>query len=152
MFCKQCGNEIPNDVAFCTHCGNPVQQDQQPQQPNYAQPNYAQPNYAQPNYNQPYGQPYGQPMQPVKSGFPVVSLILGIVSIVFFLFPTIWWLGLPAGIVGIIFGVKEKKKTGKGVGFVLSIVGTCLNSIWLLIAIYGLIVLGSIAGAVGSLF
>jgi len=24
MFCKYCGNEIPNDSAFCMHCGKPL--------------------------------------------------------------------------------------------------------------------------------
>lgn len=40
----------------------------------------------------------------------IASLVLGIISIVSFLF---WYITLPAGILAIVFGVKGIKKTGK---------------------------------------
>lgn len=42
-----------------------------------------------------------------KSGMPVASLTLGIVSIVL---STFWYISLPAGILAIVFGAKSIKK------------------------------------------
>ncbi len=33
MFCKKCGNQIPEDMKFCTQCGTPVKLPVQPAQP-----------------------------------------------------------------------------------------------------------------------
>lgn len=56
------------------------------EQTNYEQPNFAQPNYSQPNYGQPnYGQPaYGTNTKKPGNGMAIASLILGIISFVFF--------------------------------------------------------------------
>ena len=75
MFCKHCGQQIPDDSTYCFNCGNvfegaqpeqpaqpqPQQQYQQSEQP--AQPQYQQP--AQPQYQQPAHPQYQQPAQPV---------------------------------------------------------------------------------------
>ena len=79
MFCKNCGTQLDDGLAFCTNCG--AKQDAaapaQPQQA-YAQPQqtYAQPQqpYSQPQ--QPYGQPqqpYGQPQQPYGYAQPAAA-------------------------------------------------------------------------------
>lgn len=116
MFCKFCGNEIPNDAAVCTYCGRMV-----------ATP---------------------PPAQPAQSGkLPVVSLVLGIVGIVFALL--IPFLGLIISIIGIVFGVKERAKTGKAVGLVLSIIGASLAGvIWL----YSLIILATVDSFLDSFY
>ena len=103
MFCKFCGNEIPNDAVVCTHCGRMTAN--------------------------------AQPAQPAQSGkLPVVSLVLGIIGIVFAIFSPI--LGLIPSIVGIVFGVKERTKTGRAVGLVLSIIGASIAVLnWLLAVI-----------------
>ena len=69
MFCKNCGNQIPDSSKFCTHCGAQIEFSTQEneQQTNADQQPYGQPQqpYGQPQ--QPYGQqqqPYGQPQQP----------------------------------------------------------------------------------------
>lgn len=57
-----------------------------------------------------------------KSGMPVASLTLGIVSIVL---STFWYISLPAGILAIVFGESIKKmgsKLGKA-GMILGIIG-----------------------------
>lgn len=36
-FCKNCGQQINDDAQFCVNCGTPVDNGQQPQQPNYQQ-------------------------------------------------------------------------------------------------------------------
>lgn len=48
-----------------------------------------------------------------KSGMGVAALVLGILSIVFTLF---WYISVPTGILGIIFGAKSIKKVGSKLG------------------------------------
>ena len=104
MFCKHCGNQIPDNATFCTHCGNSTQ-------------------------TTPPTTPYHQPQQ--SSSFYVVSLVLGIVGIVLALFSPI--LGLIPSIVGIVLGAKERKASGKAVGLTLSIIGASIAVLnWLL--------------------
>ena len=56
----------------------------------------------------------------------IVSLVLGIISIVTNLF---WYMVLPTGILAIIFGVKSVKKTGSKIakaGVITGIIGLAL--------------------------
>ena len=48
-----------------------------------------------------------------KSGMPVASLVLGIISIVTNLF---WYMVIPTGILAIVFGAKSAKKMGSKLG------------------------------------
>lgn len=36
-FCKNCGNQVPDDATFCANCGTPVENAQQAQANNYQQ-------------------------------------------------------------------------------------------------------------------
>lgn len=135
MFCKNCGTEIPNNVAFCTRCGAPVQNQAQPQPQQAPQGGYYQP---------PQQQYYQPPMQQGNGKTPIVSLVLGIIGLVLAIFPTIFYIALVVSIVGIVFGVKERKTTGKAVGLVLSIIGTCIAGVYLLFGILGLAFLSSL--------
>ena len=65
-----------------------------------------------------------------KSGMPVASLTLGIVSIVL---STFWYISLPAGILAIVFGAKSIKKMGSKLGKAGMILGIIGLSILLLI-------------------
>ena len=65
-----------------------------------------------------------------KSGMPVASLTLGIVSIVIYIF---WYISLPAGILAIVFGSKSIKKMGSKLGKAGMILGIIGLSILLLI-------------------
>ena len=65
-----------------------------------------------------------------KSGMPVASLTLGIVSIVL---STFWYISLPAGILAIVFGAKYIKKMGSKLGKAGMILGIIGLSILLLI-------------------
>lgn len=61
-----------------------------------------------------------------KSVMHVVSLVLGIISIVTALF---WYISLPTGILAIIFGVKSVRRTGSKIGkagMITGIVGLAL--------------------------
>lgn len=48
-----------------------------------------------------------------KSAMNVASLVLGIISIVTALF---WYITIPTGILGIVFGVKSARRTGSKLG------------------------------------
>ena len=48
-----------------------------------------------------------------KTGMPVASLVLGIISIVTNFF---WYITLITGILAIVFGAKSAKKTGSKIG------------------------------------
>ncbi len=61
-----------------------------------------------------------------KSGMPVASLVLGIISIVTNLF---WYITLPTGILAIVFGAKSAKRMGSKLGkagLILGIIGLSL--------------------------
>lgn len=92
-----------------------------------------------------------QPVQPQGSnGLAVASMVLGIVSIIFaFLFV---WVGLLAGIVGIVLAVMSRKnpaKKGMGTaGLVCSIIGVAISGIMIACA---LCVIGTIDSAISQL-
>ena len=73
----------------------------------------------------------------------IISLILGIISIVTNLF---WYISLPAGITAIVLGVKSYKKEGKKLGIAGLITGIIGVSLCLLIyiSLVILIILGNI--------
>ena len=48
-----------------------------------------------------------------KSGMGVAAMVLGIISIISALF---WYISIPTGILGIIFGAKSAKKIGSKMG------------------------------------
>ena len=78
-------------------------------------------------------------MEKNKSPFNAAALTLGIISIVTTLF---WYLSLPTGILGIIFGVKGTKRTGSKVakaGMVTGIIGLSL-CLFVYIAFTGMII------------
>lgn len=71
-----------------------------------------------------------------NKSWAIASLVLGILSIVF-AFVYIY-VGLIAGVVGIVLGVKARKETPSGLataGFVCSIVGTALSAVLLVCAL-----------------
>ena len=114
MFCKKCGTEIPNNVAFCTRCGAPVENQAQSQQQS-AQTTY---NYQPPQQPQ-YQQPQYQHAPATKPSY--ASLVLGIIGIIFaWIFALV---GHVTSIIGIVLGAKEYKATGNIAGLVLSIIG-----------------------------
>jgi len=61
----------------------------------------------------------------------VAALVLGIISIILSFTP-IAWIGIIAGVVGIVLAVLERKKAPSGIatgGLVTSIIGTVLSAI-----------------------
>ena len=91
-------------------------------------------------------------VQPVQEKNPmaIAGLVLGIVSVVFsFIYV---WIGLIAGIVGIILSVKGRKIVAKKgmatAGLVLSIIGVCLSGILVACA---LCVVGTLGAAASGM-
>lgn len=74
-------------------------------------------------------------VQQQPKGLAIASMVLGIVSLVLF---CIWWISIPAGVIGLILGGVSlaTKKGGKGMaiaGLVCSIVGIALYVICIVI-------------------
>ena len=79
MFCKKCGQQLPDDTKFCTKCGAPTLVAEAQQQPIVQ--------------NQPImSQPYQFPIQPKKK-FPAWAIVLIVVGAVLFFFLLIGVLG-----------------------------------------------------------
>ena len=71
-----------------------------------------------------------------KNGFGVASLVMGILSLL------VPYIGFILGILAIIFANKQRKNYPTGTataGFVLGIIGLCLNAILLFVMILGVI-------------
>jgi hypothetical protein len=112
---------------------------QTPYQPNSQQTPYQQ-NPQQPPYQQQYQQPirpdyqyqqqFQEPVQKPSSGMAVASMVLGIVA---FLFSCVYFIAIPAAIVGLILGIVSIKgrKGGKG----MAIAGIILSGIGIVIAL-----------------
>ena len=144
MICSKCGKQNDDGVAFCTECGNPLT-------PANSQPVEQQVQNPQPNGNMDDGK-----------GLSIAALVLGIISIVFLWFFSVFSLIFVAtGIVGIILGYKGRKKSiacyGKAsgmatAGFVLSIIATALSALYVIscVACVGCIA-GSVPGALEGL-
>ena len=77
-----------------------------------------------------------------KKGFCIASLVLGIVTLIFF---CIWYISIPCGILAIIFGILGIKSTGKG----MAVAGLTTGTIGLVISIIILVLVtvGIMAGA-----
>ena len=145
-YCKHCGAQIEDTVAFCPNCGTDVSEStvnngasepivEPAPQYNAYQPEQPQ-NTAQYQPYQAYNSVVNQ-QNGSSNGFSIAGLVLGIVACVFFWFSFINTIALILGIVGIILaimGSKKAKATGgpTGIataGLVLSIIGTVLAGI-----------------------
>lgn len=132
MYCTKCGHPNDDNTSFCTNCGAPLGEEKtvaqdfnQPQQP------------VQPQ------QPMPQPTGSIPGrGLGIASMVLGIISLVFFC--TIY-LPIPCAIVGIILGIvgrNQAKASGAPTG--MATAGIICSSISL-----GLALITIILGAVG---
>ena len=139
MFCRNCGANIPDDSRVCTVCGVPVEQ----QQPDFQQPAQEQPVYQQPVYQSPaFSQPIPQMTTVPGKGMAVASLVLGIVSLVFF---CVWYIALSCGIVGLILGgiaMNKAKTVGMRNGLaVAGLVCSCIG-VGLMVLLYVMVIAG----------
>lgn len=163
-FCTNCGQSLPENAKACPNCGTfvegavpeaPVQDTTYTAPESFSaepQSNYASAQSYHTDTQNPYNaqQPYNvytQPQQVPGRGMGIASLILGIVSLVFFCLP---YLGLPCGIAGLILGCMANSKAKQagmknGValgGIITSSIGLAINLLILVLAIVGLAVAG----------
>lgn len=101
MFCKRCGKEIENDVAFCEHCGCPT------------------------------AESADVPAAPAKQpadGLGIASMVLGIISLVSF--GSAFVLGVVGIVLGIVSLVQRgQRRNGTSVYAVVGIVTGALSII-----------------------
>ncbi len=67
-----------------------------------------------------------------KKGMAIASMVLGIIAVVFF---CMWYIAIPAAIVGLVLGILSNKAAKSGMataGIVLSIIALAVAIIWLL--------------------
>ena len=156
MFCRNCGNQLPENALFCGNCGTKVEAQTAPQQPAYTapqQPAYEAPQ--QPVYTAPQVAPVVAPERPQEdpelNSLATNTMILGIVGL------ALSEMGLPGLIVsnialnkaaeferkaGKLFG---KAKIGRNLAKPGKIVGIVMTIFW---AVYFLIaVIAGIASA-----
>ncbi len=97
-----------------------------------------------------------QPMQPVQpvpqegKGLSVASMVLGIVSLACF---CVWYISIPAAIIGLILGIVAKKgnKPGSGMalaGIIMSIIGLVLTVLFFILGLIGLSILDSYGSSI----
>ena len=111
MFCPNCGNQINDGAGFCPECGAKMQ-------PAGGNTSPAM------NNRQSSAQDGNVP----GKGKATASLVLGIITVVFWFTGTFTIVGLILGIIGIAMASMSKKDGFEGgmrtAGFVLSLIGT----------------------------
>ncbi len=117
---------------------NPYQQQPYQQQQAYQQPQQGQYNpYQQPQQPNPYQQQgyYQQPVARPNNGNAIAGMVLGIVSCVFC---WTWYIGIPAGVVGLVLSILSKKHGPNKMataGLICSIIGLGISAVvWIAIA------------------
>lgn len=81
-------------------------------------------------------------MEKNKNAMGIAALVLGIISIVLSIF---WYMSIPTGIMGIIFGIKSSKKSGSKLGkagLITGIVGISL-CVFIYMSMISLIILNN---------
>ncbi len=111
MFCKNCGKEIADEALACPNCGAPTQ----------------------PTQTSTSAAPVRNPQD--GRGLSIAALVLGICGVVLFWLPVFNLIVLACAVLGIIFGLKGRKKSidayGKAsglatAGLVLGIIGASI--------------------------
>jgi len=108
------------------------------------------------NGNQQYQQ---QPQSPPGKGMAIAAMVLGICGLALPFFG-IWFIGLPAAIVGIILAVISKKKLSSvgapsgtaTAGLVMSIIALAIGTIVTIACVACVGAIGSGLGALGSFY
>lgn len=106
MFCGNCGNQIPDGSVSCPYCGG----GQMPQQS--------------------AGNGAVVAAEKAPMDYAAVSLVLGIVGLLCSscCMPIL-------NIIGIVFGVKANKTTGRKAGLIMNIIGLVLSLSWVIFLI-----------------
>lgn len=130
MYCKKCGAGVENGYNFCKVCGSRIENNNE--NININQTTTTTNQNEQINYN--FKEQPNNINNQTKNTKAIVSLVLGIICIL-----AVWLLNvliIPLAIIGLIFGIIEKNKSGiKTTGIILNIVSIALSIIIILIMI-----------------
>ncbi|MCM1282426.1 MAG: zinc-ribbon domain-containing protein [Muribaculaceae bacterium] len=136
MFCKNCGNEIPDGANVCGYCGTPVTDagNNQYQSPGNQYQNPG-------NQYQNPGMDYGAApdnMDGGATGMAITSMVLGIIALLVCCCVKWWWLTVGLAVVSIVLGALalNRHTTGKDMaiaGIVCSGIALVLKLIVVLI-------------------
>ncbi len=106
MYCKKCGQELPNDANVCSNCGEPVVASTQQE---------------------------FRPIPRENKEYSTVSLVLGICGLFAWFIPLF---GYPVGVCGVVFSSKAiSKNTNKTIGIIglvfsiICLVASVINSV-----------------------
>ncbi|MGI5969133.1 MAG: DUF4190 domain-containing protein [Lachnospiraceae bacterium] len=129
-------DNAPETVAEETYSQTSQEtQEPQPEAANpYGQPNYSGQSYGQQSYGQPYN-PYGMPNEaPKKNTCGIISMILGILSVV--LACCCYYLAIPLGVASVILGIVSMKKQESTKGFAIAgIILGCVGFIFAVVTV-----------------
>lgn len=149
MFCKKCGNEIPEGAQVCGYCGTAVNQntaqDQNGRQggiygegaPSYSGQTGNTNNYTYNNGSSGYGTP--QNMDGGSTGLAIASMILGIIALLFGCCAVHMVVTIFCVVLSIVFGILSIHKGSQGKG--MAVAGIVCSIIALVVQIV-IIVLG----------
>ena len=82
-----------------------------------------------------------------RKGLSIASLVLGIVSLVLF---CLWYVSIPCGILGIVFGLIGKNRAGKNMAIAGFVTGLVAVSLWVVSAFF-IFLFGFASGVAGTL-
>ena len=89
---------------------------------------------------------YGMPGPAASNGMATAALVLGIIGVVAGLVPFLFFVALPCGILGLIFGVLGRSRSERtGIGRGNATAGAITGGIAIALGIIGLVILGVIA-------
>lgn len=133
MYCKNCGVQLEDNMAFCPECGTPVDAGQSRQSGSDPY------DYETRRAAEPMDYRVQEPQRSSEAdGYAIASLILGIIG--FFLLPVI------GGILAIVFGNKSIRENGMNtmarIGKILGIVSLVVTIIALVFVIAAAVLLG----------
>lgn len=139
MYCRKCGNVIPEGMNVCAYCGTPVQETEntaggenngsvyREQAPSYSGQS---PNPSYSYQNQGYGTP--QNMDGGARGLGIASMVLGIIALLIACWSA-WWLTIILAVLSIVFGIISIQKNDSGKG--MSIAGIVCSAVALLMGV-----------------
>ena len=132
MFCKYCGNNLNANDKFCKNCGGKVEVVEQKKE---------EPKTVEPAFNVNTQNTQTQIKTEKLKGLKIASLVLGIISLVFFILNILM---LPLEIVGIVLAIVYMVKNKKFcAGIVLNIIALLIS---VLIFVLGVAAIGTYTG------
>ncbi len=113
--------------------------------PNQEFNNYQEQFQTQPDYNGQQGQT--QNTVDERKGLSIASMVLGIISLALF---CLWYVSIPCGILGIVFGLIGKNRAGKNMAITGFVTGLIAVALWLVSGFF-IFLFGFASGVAGTI-